>query len=108
MIDNPTQVNTLMQKMKQHLPIPTQATNELIHNLRKNGIKISSKSSLQIVDVLYLGDDGGIACALKIQGQEESAVVVSVTHLRFSNSNPLAVDLKEYQIARTKKIDKSQ
>ena len=104
MIDDPTQVKALMQKMKAHLPIPAQATNALVRNLRASAVNIASKRRMQIENVMYLGDEGGIGCALKVPGQEDTAVVVSLTHLRLPSTHPLAPDVRAYQIARTKKL----
>jgi hypothetical protein len=104
MIDDPTQVTALMQKMEAHLPIPAQATNALVRTLRASAVKISSKQRMQIEKVLYLGDEGGIGCGLKVPGQEDTAVVVSLTHLRLPSAHPLAPDVRAYQIARTKKL----
>ncbi len=105
MIDDPTQVTALMQKMKAHLPIPAQATSALVRNLRASAVNIASKRrSMQIEKVMYLGDEGGIGCVLKVPGQEDTAVVVSLTHLRLPGTHPLAPDVRAYQIARTKKL----
>jgi len=104
MIDDPTQVTALMQKMKAHLPIPAQATNALVRNLRASAVNIASKRRMQIEKVMYLGDEGGIACGLKVPGQEDTGVVVSLTHLRLPSTHPLAPDVRAYQIARTKKL----
>jgi len=59
---------------------------------------------MQIEKVMYLGDEGGIGCSLKVPGQEDTAVVVSLTHLRLPSTHPLAPDVRAYQIARTKKL----
>jgi hypothetical protein len=104
MIDDPTQVTALMQKMKAHLPIPAQATNALVRTLRASAGNIASKRRMQIEKVMYLGDEGGIGCGLKVSGQEDTAVVVSLTHLRIPSAHPLAPDVRAYQIARTKKL----
>jgi hypothetical protein len=104
MIDDPTQVTALMQKMKAHLPIPAQATNALVRSLRASAVNIASKRRMQIEKVMYLGDEGGIGCKLKVPGQEDTAVVVSLTHLRLPSTHPLAPDVRAYQIARTKKL----
>jgi len=104
MIDDPTQVTALMQKMKAHLPIPAQATNALVRSLRASAVNIASKRRMQIEKVMYLGDEGGIGCVLKVPGQEDTAVVVSLTHLRLPSTHPLAQDVRAYQIARTKKL----
>ena len=104
MIDDPTQVTALMQKMKAHLPIPAQATNALVRTLRASAGNIASKRCMQIEKVMYFGDEGGIGCSLKVPGQEDTAVVVSLTHLRLPSTHPLAPDVRAYQIARTKKL----
>jgi len=104
MIDNPKQVTTLMQKLKSHLPISAKATNMLIGNLRTNSINIPSNARIEITDVMYMGDEGGICCALKVIDQEEVAVVVSITHLRLLNTHPLLPEVRAYQTLRTKKL----
>ena len=106
MIDNPKQVTALMQKLKAHLPIPAKATKDLIRNLRKSSINISSNSRIEITSVLYMGDEGGICCALNVIGQTEVAVVVSLTHLRLPNTNPLSTDVRTYQTSRSNKLEK--
>ena len=104
MIDDPAQVTALMQQMEAHLPIPAQATNALVRTLRESAVKLSPKRRVQIDKVMYLGDEGGIGCGLKIPGQEDTAVVVSLTHLRLPNTHPLTPDVRAYQIARTRKL----
>ena len=103
MIDDPTQVTALILKMEAYLPIPAQATNALVRTLRASGVNIASKRRMQIEKVVYLGDEGGIGCGLKVPGQADTAVVVSLTHLRLPSAHPLAPDIRAYQIARTKK-----
>jgi len=68
MIDNPKQVTTLMQSLKMHLPIPANATDALIRNLRHSSINISSNAHLEIMDVMYMGDEGGNLLRLKDTG----------------------------------------
>ncbi|MGZ4981504.1 MAG: hypothetical protein ACXWAB_08670 [Methylobacter sp.] len=107
MIDNSKQVTALMQKLKARLPIPAKATDALIRNLRNSSINISPNTHIEIADVMYMGDEGGICCALKITDQEEVAVVVSLTHLRLLNTDPLSPDVRAYQALRTKKLAKN-
>lgn len=104
MIDDPTQVTAFILKMEAYLPIPAQATNTLVRTLRARGINIASKRRMQIEKVVYLGDERGIGCGLKVPGQSDTAVVVSLTHLRLPSAHPLALDVRAYQIARTKKL----
>ncbi|SJM94827.1 conserved hypothetical protein [Crenothrix polyspora] len=100
MIDRPKQVVALMEKMKAHLPIPAKPTDVLINS----SVNISPSAEIEITDVMYLGDEGGICCALTISGQEENAVVVSLTHLRIQSNNPLSSDIRAYQALRIKKL----
>ena len=104
MIDNPKQVTTLIQKLKSHLPIPAKATDALIRNLRTNSINLSANAGIEITEVIYMGDEGGICCALRVIDQEEVAVVVSITNLRLLNTHPLSPDVRAYQTLRTKKL----
>ena len=108
MIDNPKQVTTLMQKLKSHLPIPAKATDALIRNLRTNSINISSNTGIEIKDVMYMGDEGGICCALRVIDQEDVAVVVSITNLRLLNAHGLSPDVRAYQTLRTKKLARNR
>ena len=87
MIDNSKQVAALILKLKTHLPIPAKPTDILIRQLREQGNKsfnISPDSQIEVTDVMYMGDEGGICCALKIINQEEVAFV--------GNSSPLFKD----------------
>jgi hypothetical protein len=59
---------------------------------------------VQIIDVFYSGDEGGIVCALKGAGDEKTAVLISLTHLRLPTDHPLAKDVRAYQITRTQKL----
>ena len=106
MIDNQKQVSALMQKLKLNLPIPAKATDSLIRNLRQSSINISPESHIEITDVMYMGDEGGICCAIKVIEQEEIAVVASLTNLRISNTDLLSPDVRAYQTLRTKKLAK--
>jgi hypothetical protein len=108
MIDNPKQVTALIQKLKAYLPIPAKATDALIRNLRNSSINISPHTHIEIADVMYMGDEGGICCALKVTDQEEVAVVVSLTHLRLLNTNPLSPVVRAYQTLRTKKLARNR
>jgi len=92
--------------LKVDLPIPTKAADSLVHFFRTQSINIYPDSVIEITDVMYMGDEGGICCAIKITGQDETALVVSLTHLRFSNTNPLSPEIRAYQTLRTKKLAK--
>jgi hypothetical protein len=61
---------------------------------------------LEIIDVVYMGDDGGICCAIKSASQEGAAVLVSLTHLSLPPNSPLAKNVTDYQTQRVKKLAK--
>jgi hypothetical protein len=104
MIDDPKQVALLMQKLETHLPIPAHGTSALLKTLRDGKFKLSANQSLQIEKVMYFGDEGGISCVIKLPKTAETALVVSLTHLRLSNAHPLAAEVRAYQMARTKNL----
>ena len=93
-----------MCKMKKELPIPALATKEFIQAMRKNGVRVSRRQEIQIERVLYMGDEGGIGCAVGIPKQEETAVVTSLTHIRVKSDHPLARKIRAYQTERIQKL----
>jgi hypothetical protein len=104
MIDNYDEAMDLMCKMEKELPIPVLATKEFIQAMRKNGVRITRRQEIQIERVLYMGDEGGIGCAVRIPEQEETAVVTSLTHIRVKNDHPLAREIRAYQTERVQKL----
>jgi hypothetical protein len=104
MIDNYTEAMALMEKMKDFLPITATAGTPMIQSLRQSGRKITPKQELEIQDVLYLGDEGGIACAIHLPEEHKAVTVASLTHLRISPDHPLAPEIEAYQLARSRKL----
>ncbi len=104
MIDDPATVTALLRQMAAQVPIPALATPALVHTLRKSGVKIAVRRQVQIEQVLYLGDEGGIGCGITFPGQADNAVVVSLTHLRLPPHHPLAPAVRAYQSERTRKL----
>jgi hypothetical protein len=71
----------------------------------RSGVACRPDEDLEIGSVLYLGDAGGIACALKTWATAgKNAVVVSLSHLRVDDSHPLAARIKAYQSGRAARI----
>ena len=72
----------------------------LIANMRQredNPIKLKPKQKLRIDSCLYMGLDGGIACAYRLKDQ---AVISSITHLKLDHKHPLYKEMRAYQLAR--------
>jgi hypothetical protein len=107
MIDDYAQAMELKRKMEAHLPIPARPTGTYIRALREQGVQVARDQELQIQDVLYLGDEGGIACNVTPSRDAKQALIVSITHLRVDPRHPLAQDIRAYQRERTRKLAQS-
>jgi hypothetical protein len=104
MIDDYEITMELIEEMKAHLPIPVYAGSPFIRMMREKGIRIKSRQRLQIEEVFYAGDDGGIMCALGGFGEEEAVYVVSLTHIKMKERHPLTKAVKAYQRTRRKAL----
>ncbi len=102
MIDDYNKAMALMRKMEAQLPIPARPTEAYVRAARGQGVAISRDQAFQICSVLYLGDMGGIACALTPQRDIKEALVVSLTHLEVEANHPLSPEIRAYQVARTR------
>ncbi len=93
---------TLLEEMKQYLPIPARPTKELYQHLRKQGIHIDMNRDINIISVFDSGDMGGIVCA--IEGDKKQALVISLTHLIIKPDHPLSDKIAAYQKQRIKSL----
>lgn len=103
-IDNPQEVTSLIKKMEANFPIPVRGTPELLKTLANQGDKYKPDHEFLIEKVLYVGDDGGISCLLKLASTAKSLVCASLTHLRIENNHPLADEIKAYQKKRVMRL----
>lgn len=104
MIDDYQEVMELMNKMQHCLPIPVYPSKVLISLLKQKNIKIKTDQHLEIVDIFYCGDEGGISCSLKFPFATTAHYVLSLTHLRPVPNHPLAKDVRKYQIHRIRNL----
>jgi hypothetical protein len=104
MIDDYGKVVTLMNKMKAILPIYANPTRQLIAALQDSGIKLKLKQVIQIENILYLSDDGGIGCEIRYSKRQESPVIASITHVKIQRNNPLFKEIRAYQIERRNRL----
>jgi hypothetical protein len=104
MIDNYVEAMEIVRKMDAQLPIPARSTRAFIHAMSVNGIKVTFGQNLKIESVLYLGDEGGIGCAVRLSEQQENSIIASLTHIRVKAGHPLAKEIEAYQIERTRKL----
>ena len=104
MIDDYQETMELLAKMRSSLPIPAYPSKELAALLREQKLKIKTSQRLEIVNMHYLGDEGGIACALELPSRAKEVYVVSLTHLRIMPPHPLAKDIRRYQLHRIRNL----
>jgi len=104
MIDDYQEAVELMNKMKNSLPIPAYPSREFVSLLKQKDIKLKTNQRLEIIDVHYLGDEGGISCTLEFPFKTEENYVISLTHLRPRLNHPLAKDIRRYQIHRVRNL----
>src|SRR5436190_12646326 len=102
MIDNLREVQELIRALNEHLPLRAYVTPPLVHSLRAQGTNIKVNDVLTIDSVLYLGDEGGVACSLALPGQ--TTVVTSITHLGFDGHDALARQIQAYQERRSQRL----
>ena len=102
-IDNPIQVETLLEKMAKHLPIRAEIQHRTANSLRESGVSIPPYRQVSIHKTFYHGDEGGIVCAIS-PPEDEKAVVISLTHLKIPYNHPLEKEIRAYQKARIKKL----
>ena len=104
MIDDDREAMALMKAMKNSLPIPAYPSKGLVSLLKQGNIKIKADQRLEIIDVHYCGDVGGISCLLKFPFNTEENYVISLTHLCPLSNHLLAKDIKRYQLHRLRSL----
>ena len=104
MIDDEQEATGLVNKMKDCLPIFSYPSKEFVSLLKKRNIKLKADQLLEIINVDYFGDEGGIVCTLKFPFKTEEKYVVSLTHLRPMRNHIFATDIRKYQIRRVRNI----
>jgi hypothetical protein len=102
-IDNPATVATLLEQLKDQLPIPAFPTNQVVRILRRGGVKASVDRALSITRVFYAGDEGGICCDVTPSRANE-VFIVSLTHLRLAPHHPLFPAVVAYRRERVRNL----
>jgi hypothetical protein len=106
MIDNPDQVQCLIVRLRQSLPLFATVTPEVAAIIRERSPAAADlQRRYPITRVDYAGDEGGIVCKVEL-GLEvgDSALFASITHLRFGHTEPLARQITRYQKHRVKRL----
>ena len=105
-IDNPAQVDRLMGKLQQALPLSARPTPELLAALVAKNAASQTSAACSITWISYAGDEGGIVCRLDFGDEAKNAAFVSITHLRFDARLPLAREIIADQKHRVKRIQR--
>ncbi len=103
MIDDEKDVCELMGALNEHVPMRAYATPLLVKAIRQEGAGIKVNDAVEIDSVLYLCDEGGVACAIGLWGGK-TAVVTSLTHLHIDRDHPLAERIQAYQLHRSRNL----
>ncbi len=93
---------TLLEEMKQYLPIPARPTKEICKASSQEGRHLDPNQEIDIVDVFDSGDTGGIVCV--IGGDEKQLLVISLTHLIIKPDHPLSDKIAAYQKKRVRRL----
>jgi len=93
---------TLVEEMKKYLPIPARFTEDLYQYLKQKGIYTDSNREININNVYYSGDAGGIVCA--IEGNEKEVLIISLTNLIIKPDHPLSDKIADYQKKRIRRL----
>jgi hypothetical protein len=105
MIDNQDQVERLLRKLNEALPLPARATRALIASLRERNSATRVTLDCEVAKVVYMGDEGGVTCQVTFDREEEKEVfLVSITHLAFDRRLSIAHEIAAYQKHRIKRI----
>ena len=107
MIDNYAQAMALVERMTASVPIPARPTRQVVDLLRSKGVSLGADPKLEIKEVFYGGDEGGIMCDVTPGAMSKEAVVCSLTHLRVHPKHPLASEIRAYQETRTQRLARS-
>jgi len=105
-VDDVPKAIILVEKMKSALPIISRPTKVLVNVLKKQGLKLDPYRDVQIRDVHYMGDEGGITCNITPAGKETTPVLCSITHLLIPREHPLYSEIRMYQKDREGKLAK--
>jgi len=106
MIDNPDQVERLIARLRQSLPLFASVTAEIAAIIRERSPTAADpQRRYPITRVDYAGDEGGIVCKLELGPEAgDSALFASITHLRLGHAEPLARQIAGYQKHRVKRL----
>ncbi|MBP2443233.1 hypothetical protein [Rhizobium leguminosarum] len=105
MIDDPEKTDHLVRELEASLPLETRLSQTLKITLTKQSPDLEIPDGCNVTSLFYMGEEGGIVCALDIGGPEtKTPCIVSITHLIFNKRMPPFRQIDAYQRHRIKKL----
>lgn len=93
------QGTALVNEMMKALPLYCYSGKRNTRSLAEQGIKLSEKTRLEVIDVRDFLEAGGIMCIIKCP-KTGQVLVMSVTGLDFVDNGPIDAKINEYKKAR--------
>ena len=107
MLDKPEKTRELMNILDAAVPFEVALMPDVIEHLARQQKPVAIKPIETVSEISYLGDMGGIICHIQPE-DAESAIVVSLTHVRVPRKLPFAAAVLDYQKHRGKKLRSQQ
>jgi hypothetical protein len=107
MLDKPEKTRELMNILDAAVPFEVALMPDVIEHLARQQKPVAIKPIETVSEISYLGDMGGIICHIQPE-DAESAIVVSLTHVRVPRKLPFAAAVLDYQKHRVKKLRSQQ
>lgn len=105
MLDNPEKTARLLDALKRAAPFEVELMPLVVKRLQADKVAAANQPHHIVSDLSYLDDEGGIMYHIA-PPQSESAIIISLTHVRVLRSMPLATAVLAYQKHRVKKLRK--
>jgi hypothetical protein len=101
-IDDYETAIALSDQLEAAIPFKVRLGKEFLKLLREKGMPVSPEAELEVKQVKYSGDAGGIMCA--IGESDEEVHIASLTHLKIDPTHALAGEVKAYQQKRIRRL----
>jgi hypothetical protein len=104
-VDDLKQVNRLLVKLEEHLPILASLTPQAAAALKEQSSEAEIPRECRVTGVHYLGDEGGIVCRLdRRPANGRGEILTSISHLTFDRGQPCAREIADYQKLRLQRL----
>jgi hypothetical protein len=105
LIENRDQVERLLGKLTESLPLSALVTPALMATLCERSSTTKITLDCTVTEVMYMGDEGGVMCHLTFDEKDATEVfLTSITHLAFDRRLPVAREIAAYQKHRIKRL----